>query len=93
MENVPRNRYKYNENSQTPIWSWYDLSSEKRTYSSIEVMLLSDIHTWKSVRIIILKIMLELFLKDSDNKLLLAKHFANNYKEMIKNYSKIELKI
>ena len=64
-----------------PLWAW----SENGNLSSLEVMLLSDIHTWKSVRQVVLKIMLELFLKDYDNKLLLARQFAKHYKQIYIN--------
>ena len=67
-----------------PYWTY----KKDGEFSSLEVMLLSDIHTWKSVRQVIIKITLELFLKDYDNKLVLAQNFAKHYKRIYLNVEK-----
>ena len=69
--------------------SEYDICDK---FNSLEVMLLSDIHTWKSVRRTVLKIMLEIFLKDYESKLELAKYFAKHYKKIYENVDRVRRK-
>ena len=56
--------------------------------TSLEVMLLSDVKTWKTVRRVVLNCILELFLKDYENKLVVAKTFADHYTTIYDNVEK-----
>ena len=68
------------------VQSLYDIC---HAFNSLEVMLLSDIYTWKSVRQTVLKIMLEIFLKDYDSKLELAQYFGKHYRTIYEHVDKV----
>ena len=65
-----------------------DFDQYDKMMTSLEVMLLSDIKTWKTVRRVILNCILELFLKDYENKLKVAKTFADHYTTIYDNVEK-----
>lgn len=76
-------------------WFWSektdDMSTDQGTvdrYCTLEVMLLSDIYTWKNVRMAMIKTLIENYLKEYENKLQLSKLFSNHYREIYNNVDK-----
>ena len=75
-------------------WFWSektdDISTDQTVdrYCTLEVMLLSDIYTWKNVRMAMIKTLIENYLKEYENKLQLSKLFSNHYREIYNNVDK-----
>ena len=76
-------------------WFWSekaadDISTDQTVdrYCTLEVILLSDIYTWKNVRMAMIKTLIENYLKEYENKLQLSKLFSNHYREIYNNVDK-----
>ena len=75
-------------------WFWSEKTDDISTdqpvdrYCTLEVMLLSDIYTWKNVRMAMIKTLIENYLKEYENKLQLSKLFSNHYREIYNNVDK-----
>ena len=65
-------------------WTWNETESDE-LMSTVELILLSDVYTWKNVRSTMIRTLVESFLKKYENKLYLARIFSKHYKAIYSN--------
>ena len=65
-------------------WTW-GTTEDEDMLTTVELILLSDVHTWKTVRSTMIRTLVESFLKKYENKLYLAQVFSKHYNAIYSN--------